>query len=55
MEFAKDKVYTIKYLEDCDRKRGTFEFIKLILGIGIVFSCINVILIVNFFKLLGNL
>lgn len=69
MEYARDKIFTIRYnkledkLEYCnDTNVGSRiqkflkrnSFIISVVSIGILFSIINVVLIVNFFNLIVN-
>lgn len=65
MEYAKDEVFNIKYLnEKITRKKGTSiimstikenRFIQLIIGMTVVLSAANFIFIYNFFSILSKL
>ena len=55
MEYAKDEVYTINYIEKQDKQKNHTErnrFIFLLVTLGTIFSIINFVLIYNFFDIL---
>ena len=56
MEYAKDELYTIKYIKNEDKQKiGVQErkrFIFLLIALGIAFSMVNFVLIFNFFSIL---
>lgn len=59
MEYAKDEVYTIKYIKKEDKQKVEVQernrFIFLLITLGVVFSIINFVLIFNFFSILSRI
>ncbi len=59
MEYAKDELYTIKYIKNEDKQKiGVQErkrFIFLLIALGIAFSMVNFVLIFNFFSILSKM
>lgn len=55
MEYAKDEIYTVNYIEKEDKPKIHTErnrFIFLLVTLGTIFSIINFVLIYNFFDIL---
>lgn len=58
MEYAKDEIYTINYMNNKDKlkvhtqRRG---FILLLISLATMFSIINFVLIFNFFNILTRM
>ena len=55
MEYAKDEIYTIEYMDEKKRKINDRDIFKLLTSIGIVFCVANIFCIYNFLKFLSNL
>lgn len=59
MEYAKDEVYTVKYIKKEDEQKVEIQernrFIFLLITLGVVFSIINFVLIFNFFSILSRI
>lgn len=58
MEYAKDELYTVKYMKEMDKTKNHSDrnrFIFLLITLGIIFSIINFILIFNFFNILTKM
>ena len=55
MEYAKDEIYTIEYMDEKKRKINDRDIFKLLTSIGFVFCVANIFCIYNFFRILSNL
>lgn len=59
MEYAKDEVYTIKYIRKEDKHKVEVQernrFLFLLITLGLIFSVINFVLIFNFFSILSRI